>query len=165
METMGSRINSTPPGMHSGRHPMYRSVRPGQSVRPPTPVAVATHTVLVIDDDDMVRRALVRGLRRNHVVVDLRSAEDALALIASGRRFDAILCDMNLDGMSGRDFFMNLDAAAEDQARRVVILSGDPNTLDPELFGELPPRFIEKPASITTIEAILAELALVQRAA
>ena len=144
---------------------MYRSVRPGQSVRPPAPVSAATHTVLVIDDDDMVRRALVRGLRRNHVVIDLRDAETALELIANGRRFDAILCDMNLEGMSGRDFFLNLDATAEDQARRVVILSGDPTSLEPELFGDLPPRFIEKPASMARIEALLAELALVARAA
>jgi len=126
---------------------------------------VVANEVLVIDDDDMVRRALVRGLGRKHVVVDLRDAESALDLIESGRRFDAILCDMNLEGMSGRDFFFNLEAMAEDQARRLVILSGDPTTLDPDLFGDLPPRFLEKPASMVKITAVLAELSLVARAA
>ena len=126
---------------------------------------MVANEVLVIDDDDMVRRALVRGLGRKHVVVDLRDAESALDLIESGRRFDAILCDMNLEGMSGRDFFFNLEAMAEDQARRLVILSGDPTTLDPDLFGDLPPRFLEKPASMVKITAVLAELSLVARAA
>ena len=109
--------------------------------------------------------ALVRGLGRKRAVVDLRDAESALELIASGKRFDAILCDMNLDGMSGRDFFVNLEAMDEDQARRVVILSGDPTSLDPNLFGDLPPLFIEKPASLVKIEAVLAELSLIARAA
>lgn len=151
--------------MQSGRHPKYRSVRPGQSARPPAPVAVATPSVLVIDDDDMVRRALVRGLRRNYAVLDVRDAESALELITSGRRFDAILCDLNLTGMSGRDFFLHLDATHENQARRVVILSGNPGAMESEHFGELPPRFLEKPASIARIEATLAELAALPHAA
>ena len=113
----------------------------------------------------MVRRSLVRGLRRNRTVVDLRDAESALVLLANGERFDAIVCDMNLDGMSGREFFLALETIAEDQARRVVILSGDPTSLDPALFGELPPRFLEKPVPVAMIEAVLAELSLLARAA
>lgn len=162
---MGSSTKESAPPLESGRRPTYRSTRPRQSAKPPPSPSESSLAVLVIDDDDMVRRALVRGLRRNHAVVDLRDAESALELIASGRRFDAILCDMNLGGMSGHDFFLNLDAIAEDQARRTIILSGDPSSLAPELFGELPPRFLDKPAPIAKIEAVLAELALLTRAA
>lgn len=129
------------------------------------PVSAAPRSILVIDDDDMVRRALVRGLRRTHSVVDLADAESAVSLIESGQRFDAILCDMNLGGMSGRDFFVQLESLAEEQARRLVVLSGDPTSLEPTLFGDTPPRFLEKPVSMAKIESVLAELWLLARAA
>ncbi len=150
--------------MQSGMHPVHRSVRPA-TVRPSAPVPVVPPSVLVIDDDDMVRRAIVRGLRRNYAIVDVCDAETALALIANGRRFDAILCDLNLNGMSGRDFFLHLDATNQDQARRVVILSGNPRAMDDARFGALPPRFIEKPASMALLEATLDELARMAHAA
>jgi len=161
---MPSSTNSTPPGMFSGKHPVYRSTRPA-SGRPSAPAPALNPSVLVIDDDDMVRRAIVRGLRRKYSVVDVRDAETALEVIASGQRFDAILCDLNLGGMSGRDFFLRLDASDEDLARRVVILSGNlPATADGR-FGAALPRFLEKPASIATIEATLGQLARIPHAA
>ncbi len=146
---MASRTHSTPP-LQSGRHPKFRST-------PPSPVLPLARSprVLVIDDDAMVRRALVRGLQRKYAVTDLADAESALALIAGGARFDAILCDLNLTGMSGRDFFLCLDAKDEDQARRVVILTG---SFTAGLFGDREPRFLEKPASMAMIDAALADL-------
>ncbi len=147
---MPSSTKSTPP-LQSGRHPKYRSVPPGPSALV-GPAPVCSHCVLVIDDDDMVRRALVRGLRRKYAVTDLRDAESALALIEAGARFDAILCDLNLAGMSGPDFFLNLD---DDQANRVVILSGNPGGMDDARFAGREPRFLEKPAPMAVIEALL----------
>ncbi|MBX3209317.1 MAG: response regulator [Labilithrix sp.] len=148
---MASSTNSTPP-LQSGRHPKYRSVRPGP------PSVASSPCILVIDDDDMVRRALVRGLRRKYAVTDLRDAETARALITAGTWFDAILCDLNLAGMSGADFFVNLQALDEQQASRVVILSGNPDGREDPRFAGREPRFLEKPSSIATIEAMLVDL-------
>jgi CheY-like chemotaxis protein len=134
------------------------SVRPGPSVRPAVVMALAKPVVLVVDDDEMVRRALVRALRRKYAVTELRDAESALALIAGGSRFDAILCDLNLCGMSGRDFYQALDAIDDEQSRRVILLSGNPMAIDDERFGELRPHFLEKPASIAKIDAMITAL-------
>ena len=146
---MASRTHSTPP-LQSGRHLKFRSTHP-----PPVLPFAHSPRVLLIDDDAMVRRALVRGLKRKYAVTELADAESALALIAGGARFDAILCDLNLAGMSGRDFFLYLDAKDEDQARRVVILTGN---FAAGLFGDREPRFLEKPASMAMIDAALADL-------
>jgi len=118
-------------------------------------VTVRRH-VLVIDDDEMVRRAVVRALRRKYTITELRDAESALALIRSGSRFDAILCDLNLDGMSGRELLMSLRLLHPDQARRMAITSGSPRSaMDEELLETLETRFIEKPATLSTIEGVL----------
>lgn len=151
---MPSSTKSTPP-LQSGRHPKYRSVPPGPSAHAGPLPASGGPCVLVIDDDDMVRRALVRGLRRKYAVTDLRDAESALALIEAGARFDAILCDLNLGGMSGPDFFLNLD---DEQASRVVILSGNPDGMDDPRFAGREPRFLEKPSPMAAIEAILVDM-------
>ena len=146
--------------------PTIVSVRPGASVRPrptlrpfATVAALQGASVLVIDDDDMVRRSLVRVLRRKYAVTELRDCESALALIAAGTRFDAILCDLYLEGMSGRDFLLHLDAFHTEQAKRVVILSGSArNVMDDELLCALEARFLEKPASLAAIDAVVAGL-------
>src|SRR5262249_26088981 len=91
--------------------------------------------ILVIDDDAMLRRALVRGLKRRHSVVELDDAAVALAGIAAGERYDAIVCDLTLGGMTGRQFLFSLHAILPEQAARVVILTGaSKSTLDDPLL-------------------------------
>lgn len=120
-------------------------------------VTVRRH-VLIIDDDEMVRRALVRSLRRRYTITELGDAESALALIRSGTRFDAIVCDLNLEGMSGRELLMELRLHPSDQARRTIITSGCPrNSMDEELLAMVETRFIEKPASLAVIETVIAD--------
>ncbi|HVH42667.1 MAG TPA: response regulator [Labilithrix sp.] len=120
---------------------------------------MANLSVLVIDDDDMVRRAIVRGLRRRYEVTELRDAETALVLIHGGQRFDAILCDLNLTGMSGSDFFLNLEANNDEQAARVIILTGNIGAVGAADFGENGPLLLEKPVSIAKLEGLIRDLA------
>jgi CheY-like chemotaxis protein len=121
-------------------------------------VTVRRH-VLVIDDDEMVRRACVRALRRRYTITELRDAESALSLIRSGTRFDAILCDLNLDGMSGRELLMQLRLLHPDQARRTIIVSGSPrNSMDEHLLEAVETRYIEKPAPLSMIENVISDV-------
>lgn len=130
---------------------------PRSSVRPRAP---SLPSVLVIDDDDMVRRVLTRMLRRKYVVTEMRGAEEALAAITSGERFDGILCDLNLVGMSGRELLLRLRAESPSQASRVIILSGSGGEyLDDPVLGTA--RCLEKPATALEIEQALAELVAV----
>ena len=115
--------------------------------------------VLIIDDDAMLRRALVRGLKRRHAVVETDDAEVALAGIANGERYDAILCDLSLGGMTGRQFLVALHAILPEEAAKVVILSGTARAcLDEPLLAIVGPRFVEKPATLDEIELVLEDL-------
>ena len=60
-----------------------------------------TATILVVDDEPQIRRAMLTILAsQGYSVVEVRSGEEALEKIR-GVRFDLILLDVNLPGISG----------------------------------------------------------------
>lgn len=135
--------------------------KPRVSVRPPV-----GPRVLVIDDDAMLRRALVRSLKRRYEVTERDSAEVALNEIAKGERYDAIICDLNLGGMSGRQFLLELHAQLPELAAKVIILSGTSKlTLDEAVLQIIENRFVEKPATLGEIELIIGDVIAVRAAA
>ena len=143
-------------------HPRFSSALPRGSARPADEsgvMPVALPNLLVIDDDHMVRRALVRVLRRKFNVTELEDAESALDLLDDGRVFDAIVCDLNLDGLSGRGFLVTLDAMRDPHSARTIILSGTTKDgLNDPLLEALGDRFVEKPATASQIEVVLADI-------
>jgi CheY-like chemotaxis protein len=83
--------------------------------------------LLVIDDNPQMPRVIERALSTRAEVVALSSAAEALSRIERGDRFDAILCDLRMPMMSGRELLSCLAHAAPDQAQRLVFMSGDAN--------------------------------------
>jgi len=69
----------------------------------PTPDG-ASGRVLLVEDDESVRRVAVRILERGGLEVeDVGSAEAAVEFFEAGGRVDAVLTDLGLPGMGGRD--------------------------------------------------------------
>ena len=79
--------------------------------------------LLIVDDDERLAEALARLLRAYDVVVHL-NAMDALARLHRGERFDVIVSDVIMPGMSGCDLYTEIQQLAPDQAKRVVFLTG-----------------------------------------
>lgn len=90
--------------------------------------------VLVLDDEVAVGKALRRLLSTRHEVTTFDRAQDALALITSGRRFDAILCDLMMPEMSGAQFHQALERLAPEQAQRVIFMTGGAFTEETRTF-------------------------------
>ncbi|MEX2556477.1 MAG: HD domain-containing phosphohydrolase [Actinomycetota bacterium] len=77
---------------------------------------------LVIDDEELVRRSLVRLLERNgHSCIQ---AEDATAARSafSSRDFDLVLCDIIMPGESGLDFVQQL--LSEHPETAIIMVTG-----------------------------------------
>jgi PAS domain S-box-containing protein len=92
---------------------------------PPLPASAGRRgRVLVVDDEPTVAAAVGRALAGAHDVVLRGSAEEALEAIERGERFDAILCDLMMPGMTGMDLHEALVRVAPEQARRFVVLTG-----------------------------------------
>ncbi len=103
-------------------------------------------TVLVVEDEELVRRAVHRALDRlGYHVLEASSAEQALDLCRA-QAFDVLLTDMVMPGMNGCQLAER--TLADRRARRVLFMSGytDDAVLQRAVV-ELGAGFIAKPFS------------------
>jgi CheY-like chemotaxis protein len=103
--------------------------------------------ILLVDDEPLLRAVLRRHLvSEGHRIAETGGAEEALALISGGARYDLILCDMIMPGANGIDLHRELAARFADQARRVVFMTGG-TAMDAvqEFLAGLPNPWLEKP--------------------
>jgi CheY-like chemotaxis protein len=92
-------------------------------------------TVLLVDDESAVRRALRKVFERGGLTVsEADSAEHALDVIASDRDIAAVVSDFLMPETNGLDFYDALVTRAPHLRHRVVFLTGaarDPMVHDP----------------------------------
>jgi CheY-like chemotaxis protein len=79
--------------------------------------------LLVVEDETAFARALTTELGTVHDVVHASSAEYALEVL-SRRRFDVVLCDLRMPGMSGEVLYERVRARDPLQARQFIFMSG-----------------------------------------
>jgi PAS domain S-box-containing protein len=120
-----------------------------QLARPSHPAvtpAVQRYRVAIVDDDARVGRALQRALGRDHEAVVFTSAQDLLARIAAGERFDAIVSDVMMPTMTGIDLLEELQRVDPRQAARLMFITGGVFTEDiRQRLDELGPPRLDKP--------------------
>jgi signal transduction histidine kinase len=114
---------------------------------PEVAAPVQRSSILVVDDDPMILRAIERALLPRHDPTCVQHARDALALI--GRpdlRFDAVVCDLMLPGMSGMDFHAELEQLAPRLAAATLFLTNVGYSDRARSFlSSHPQAFLEKP--------------------
>jgi CheY-like chemotaxis protein len=96
-----------------------------EPLRPPASAAAHGHeTLLVVEDDEMVRRVAVRILRaKGYVVHETGDPRAALAIFEQlGRAVDLLIADVVMSGMSGKDLADRLRGVKPDL--RVLYTSG-----------------------------------------
>lgn len=98
-----------PPGQHSQQSPARESSSP-------------TQTLLVLDDETNILRALTRVLRRDgYRIITATKAQDAFSLLAK-HDVQVILSDQRMPEMSGTEFFSRVKKLYPETMR--IILSG-----------------------------------------
>jgi CheY-like chemotaxis protein len=112
--------------------------------------------VLVVDDEMPVGNALKRSLGRRYEVIALDKAREALELIAGGRRFDAILCDLMMPEMTGPQFHEALSRVAPEQAQRITFMTGGAFTSEARAFlASTHHRCVDKPLDLKRLVPLL----------
>jgi DNA-binding response OmpR family regulator len=102
--------------------------------------------ILIVDDDDSVRGSILRTLgARGFTLCPAASAEAGLAVLANPtNRFDLIICDIMLPGISGVTFVEQIRAAGH--RCPVLLITGFAGThLSPSVFQLEGVRILHKP--------------------
>ena len=94
-------------------------------------------SVLLVDDDPAVRRSVSRVLRHSGYHVEAVSTGDAAIAMLRARRFDAIVSDLRMPGLSGEQFFHLVKCEFPSMARRIVFSTGDTVRQEARDFLEL----------------------------
>jgi PAS domain S-box-containing protein len=112
------------------------------------PAEPAKARILIVDDEDMIGMILRRAFKQHDVTV-MTDAREALAHIAAGARYDAIICDLMMPEMTGIEFHTELATQYPDQARAVIFLTGGAFTKETAMFlASVPNQQIEKPFDV-----------------
>ncbi len=151
------RVVLPPAGPEAPPEPLVPAALPERPIVTDT----ARSTVLIVDDERMFANALRRLLSRdNHLITTLNSGDDAVALIRSGQRFDAILSDLMMPGMTGMDVHAELATFAPDQAARMLFLTGGAFSAAAKLFLErIPNPWFEKPCDLQVLREAIQRMA------
>ncbi|MBA3461058.1 MAG: PAS domain S-box protein [Deltaproteobacteria bacterium] len=150
----GTTFRVALPGASSSseRVPVPRTKTPSE--RPPR-----KGTVLIVDDEPAIARALARILGSAHDVTMFTNSRKALAAIASGQRFDAILCDLMMPDVTGMELHAQLTKLAPEQVDRMVFVTGGAFTPSGKHFlDSVPNARVEKPFDAGTVRALVRAL-------
>ncbi len=125
----------------------------------PAPAPRPPRTVLVVDDEALVGRAVARLIGGAHIEV-AASGRDALAR-GLLRRFDVIVCDLMMPEMTGIELYRRAIAEAPALASRFVFLTGGVFTDEARAFVDEPGRRcltkpVERAELLAAIEAAAA---------
>jgi len=114
--------------------------------------------VLVVDDDDAIRRLIRLNLSDVYEVLDTAEPEHALAL-ALEHKPDAILLDLRMPRYSGFQLCQTFATFSSTQLIPLVVVSGEAGSRTKELCRDLgAAAYFEKPIDFDSLRARLAEL-------
>jgi signal transduction histidine kinase len=115
--------------------------------------------VLVIDDEPRLARAITRMLK-GYSVVTKSSAVEALASLELDSRFDAVVCDLMMPGLSGMEFHQKLREQYPALAPRSLFMTGGIFTPEARTFVQVlsPERLLEKPFTTAQLVEAIARL-------
>ncbi len=146
---------------------LMRDARTRQRATPaPMPILEEARTpdgalsVLLIDDEEGLRRAVLNFLkRRGMYAIAVGDGGDALRVLRR-ERFDVIVSDVRMPGMSGAEFLERLRREHPTMASRLIFTTGDTFAADTStLLRDSGVPSLVKPYDFAQLESMLREVA------
>jgi CheY-like chemotaxis protein len=125
----------------------------------PMPTPPPKPRLLVVDDEEMIRRLVCRVFRQACEVVEADSAVHAVELIEAGERFDAVLCDLSMPLLSGAEFYAAARRVPGFDTSRIIFMTA--NAFDPAnraFLDSVSNNRIEKPFDVQGLRVLVASL-------
>ncbi len=122
-------------------------------------------SVLVVDDEEQLRRLTERILSREGMVVQTAGGgEEALVAIRGGARFDCVISDLMMPGMDGMQFLREIRQVDLDVP--VIFLTGNPSlSTAMEAMEQGGYRYLAKPVETARLVALVKDAAAHHRLA
>ena len=121
------------------------------------------NTLLVVDDDEAMRRVIRLNLADAYRVFDTGEPEHALAL-ALEHKPDAILLDLRMPKYSGYELCQTFSSFNSTQLIPVVVISGEAGARTKEICRDLGAvAYFEKPVDFDALRSRLADLLQARR--
>lgn len=109
----------------------------------------------MVDDQPMLAKA-IRRMLSGHDVSVAADAQEALGKIQSGERYDVIISDLMMPGMTGMELHSAIATIAPDQIAKMVFMTGGAFTPDAQqFFSEVGSPTLEKPFDRAGLMAVL----------
>jgi CheY-like chemotaxis protein len=113
-------------------------------------------SVLVVEDEEALLRSLATALRKRFHVLLASDGQEAIDLLTSGSRPDAILCDIALPVLNGFQLYEWLQENHPDLARHTVFMTANVTDEGASKFiARVDKPLIEKPISRERLLSVL----------
>jgi signal transduction histidine kinase/CheY-like chemotaxis protein/ligand-binding sensor protein len=126
---------------------------------PKAPAQTRGGTILLIDDEPGVQRALRRLLQRSgHEVSTAANGQEGLLALET-RSYEVILCDIRMPDLDGPGFYRELERRHPHLVSRVVFLTGD--VLGSEVqdfFAQVGCPRLEKPFKVHEVRQVIQQM-------
>jgi DNA-binding response OmpR family regulator len=114
--------------------------------------------LLIVDDEEAMRRLLRINLADQYEIIDTGSPEQALALTMQDKP-NAILLDLRMPKYSGFELCRTFSSLASTQLIPIIIVSGEAGSSTKSLCKELGAKaYFEKPIDFDALRASLAQV-------
>jgi CheY-like chemotaxis protein len=109
-----------------------------------------TPRILILDDEEPIRLVLMKALERMGYLLDVASSGPEALELLSDAAYDLVICDIQMPGLSGIDFYRELELNYPSLTDRILFMTGDLVQTDVQSFlDEIEANVLRKPFDLT----------------
>ncbi len=115
--------------------------------------------LLVVEDEENLRDFVVEALSDEGYDVDASSSGETAIELIGKKRYDGIITDMKMPGISGKELYTFIQKHHPDLSDRIIFITGDVLGRDTQSFLKITGnRYVEKPFEISGLLVVIQEV-------